>query len=82
MIGWTAVVVAVGAAIVLLLKRYTAFGRQLNGGGAIRVVGRTALSPKHSIFLVRLGNQRLLAVCSEWSDTAPLPMNVDATGKR
>ena len=62
MIGWTAVVVAVGAAIVLLLKRYTAFGRQLNGGGAIRVVGRTALSPKHSIFLVRLGNQRLLAV--------------------
>lgn len=60
--GWTLVVVAVAAGVLVLLRRYTPVGRALDGGGAMRILGRTALSPRHSIVLVRVGHQRVIAV--------------------
>ncbi len=60
--GWTLVVVALGAGFLVLLKRYTPVGKNINGGGAMRVLGRTALSPRHSVVLLRVGNQRVIAV--------------------
>lgn len=62
LLGWTVAVIAVGSAALVVLKRYTPVGKTLEASRAVRILGRTALSPRHSIFLVRVGNERLLVV--------------------
>ncbi len=62
LLGWTAVVIALASAALLILKRLPLAGRIMNTGNAIRVLGRSALSPRHSIYLIRVANQKLLVV--------------------
>jgi flagellar biogenesis protein FliO len=60
--AWTLAVLALGAGAMLVLRKYTPLARNLNAGGAVRVLGRTSLSPKHSVFLLRVSNQKILVV--------------------
>lgn len=60
--AWTFAVLALGAGGLFLLRKYTPLARNLNAGGAVRILGRTALSPKHTVFLLRVSNQKILVV--------------------
>jgi flagellar biogenesis protein FliO len=62
LVGWTVGVIAAAGAGLLLLRRFTPVGRTLHSSGIVRIAGRTALSPRHSVDLVRVGSQRLLVV--------------------
>ena len=62
MIGWAAGVVAVGGALLLVIKKFTPAGRMLTGNGMIHVLGRTSLSPRHTVFVVRIARHRVLVV--------------------
>ena len=65
MLGWTAAL-ALAALCGLRIFRRVAPGRAARGrtgtGGGIRVVSRTALTSRHSLFTVRVGSSRLLVV--------------------
>ncbi|MBI4584280.1 MAG: flagellar biosynthetic protein FliO [Planctomycetes bacterium] len=62
LLGWTVVVIALASAALLILKRLPLAGKILNTGNVIRVLGRSALSTRHSIYLIRIANQKLLVV--------------------
>lgn len=54
-----AIVVGLIFALGWLVKRLGG-GKAVSGGGALRLVARANLSPKHQIFLVRLGKRLVL----------------------
>jgi flagellar biogenesis protein FliO len=61
-LGWMAALTVAAVAGIGIWKRLTVTGRTGGEAGGIRVVGRAALTPKHSIYTVRVSNQRLLVV--------------------
>jgi len=61
-LGWTLAVLSIGGALVLVLKKFTPMSRSMNAGGMVRVLGRTALSPRHTVFVLRVSNQKVLIV--------------------
>jgi flagellar biogenesis protein FliO len=62
MIGWTALVVAAAGALLLAFRRFTPAGRILAAGGPVRVLARTALSPRHSVYVLGVARRRVLVV--------------------
>ncbi|MBN1442754.1 MAG: flagellar biosynthetic protein FliO [Planctomycetes bacterium] len=56
-----AAILALGGGALILQRRWTLVKRRNAGAGGVQVLGRTSLSPRHSIYLVRIG-QRVLAV--------------------
>ena len=62
MIGWTVALVAVAAALLLALKRFTPAGRLFTGGGVVDVLARSSLSPRHNVFVLKVARQRVLIV--------------------
>ncbi len=71
------IVVAMIVALGWLVKRLSG-GRTRQNGGVLRLIARTNLSPKHQMFLVRMGNRLVLvgagpqglATLSEITDAA------------
>ncbi len=61
-IGWTIAIVALGGAVLLVIRKYTPAGRMLAGGGIVHVLARTSLSPRHTVFVVRIARHRVLVV--------------------
>jgi flagellar biogenesis protein FliO len=63
MLGWTAALGVAALAAVRIWKKVGGAGRLPAGdAGSLRVIGRTALTPRHFLYAVRVGNQRLLVV--------------------
>jgi flagellar biogenesis protein FliO len=61
-LGWMSALTVAAVAGIGIWKRLTVTGRTGGPAGGIRVVGRASLTPKHSIYTVRVSNQRLLVV--------------------
>ena len=72
MLGWVAALAVLALAAVRITKRLMPGRVAVPGAGALRVVGRTALTPRHSIYAVRVGSQRLLLVGVSGDRIAPL----------
>jgi len=62
MLGWVAALAVLAIAAVRIWKKVISPGRVGFDGGGLRVVGRTALTPRHFLYAVRVGNQRLMVV--------------------
>ena len=62
LVGWTACVLGVGAAALHLLRKTPRLRRAFQSSGIVRVLNRTHLSSKHSVVLLRVGNQKVLLV--------------------
>jgi flagellar biogenesis protein FliO len=63
MIGWVAAIAVGALAAVRIWKRMAVTARPGGAdGGGLRVVGRTSLTPRHSLYAVRVGNARLIVV--------------------
>lgn len=60
LLGWTAALCVLGTAAVGIWKRAAARPGGIAGGRGLRVVSRTALSQRHLLYLVRVGNERML----------------------
>lgn len=60
-VSWTSGVLAVGLVALFLFRRYLGRGGAV-GTTAVEVIGRTALSPRHSVYLIRIARRRLVAV--------------------
>lgn len=60
MLFWMVLVVAAIYGGARLIKRYVPAARNMFGAGTLKVVGRTFLSPKQSILLVRVGRRMLV----------------------
>ncbi len=62
LLGWVAAIGVAAVAAVRIWRKVAP--RSILGldGGGLKVVGRTALTPRHFIYAVRVGNQRLLVV--------------------
>jgi Flagellar biosynthesis protein, FliO len=83
--GGIAFALAVLGAITLASRRYP----RSQDSGSLRVIGRAALSSKHSVCLVRanhrivligLGPQGSPTLLGDWSDAEPAPLVADAGG--
>jgi len=62
MLGWVAALGVLALAAVRVWRRLAARGAPGADGGGLRVVSRAALTPRHFIYTVRVGSQRLLVV--------------------
>jgi len=62
LLGWVAVVAILGFWAVRIGRRVRVRGGAGLEGGGLRVVSRAALTPRHSVYAVRVGTQRLLVV--------------------
>ena len=60
MLFWVLLVVVALYGGARLLKRYVPAARNMFGSGTLKVVGRTFLSPKQSILLVRVGRRMVV----------------------
>ena len=58
--AWLAVVLAMMVGVVYLLRRFMPANLPGKSGQYIRVISRTSLSPKHSIYLVKCGSKLLV----------------------
>jgi flagellar biogenesis protein FliO len=72
MLGWVAVVGVLALAAVRIWKRLAPAGAGSMGGGGLKVVSRAALTPRHLLYAVRVGNHRLLVVGVSGDRIAPL----------
>ena len=60
MLFWVVVLIVAIYGVAKLLKRYVPSARNMFGSGTVKVVGRTFLSPKQSILLVRVGRRMVV----------------------
>ena len=61
LVTWAATILAIGVALLFVYRRFVSVRVSSKGVAAVRVVGRTALSSRHSVYLIRIGG-RLVAV--------------------
>ncbi len=90
MLGWVAALAVAAVAAVRIWRRMVVPAAAGTGAGAVRVVGRAALTPKHVVYMVKVANQRLLLVgvsgdritaLSEFDDPAQV-LAVDSSFQR
>jgi flagellar biogenesis protein FliO len=62
MVGWAAVALGAAVAVLIFCRRFSFAGRAAGGTAVVQVIGRTALSPRHSVYLLRIAGRRLVAV--------------------
>ena len=70
MLLWAAVVVACIYAAVYFIRRYVPTARMMFGGGVVKVVGRTYVSSRQSILLVKVGSRFVVVGVTGTSLTA------------
>ncbi len=62
LLGWVAAIGVAAVAAVRIWRKVAPRSMLGFDGGGLKVVGRTALTPRHFIYTVRVGNERLLVV--------------------
>ena len=77
MLLWLGLIVVLIYGGVYLFRRYVPSARNMFGGGALKVIGRTYLGPKCYILLVKVGS-RLVMVGVTGSQMSPLTEITDA----
>jgi len=60
MLGWVAALAVLAVAAARAWRRFAPRGAAGPEGAGLRVVGRAALTARHFVYAVRVGNQRLL----------------------